>query len=290
MSKKTGSEIQLYGIFGYPLKHTLSPVMQEAAFRKLNIPAFYLPFEIKRNEISKLLRNKRKIILDGFNVTVPYKELMFKQVDKVSPEAKAVGAVNTVKVKNGKLHGFNTDIYGFSRSLKTDGKFNPKGKKAVVLGAGGAAKSVVYSLVKGGASAVSVGDLVAAKAKSLVQRFTKLRKACGLRTFLPEQDNVKNELADTDLFVNATPVGLKKNDPLLVPKSAFPKKKIVVYDLIYNPETTKLLRTARACGHRTVNGLGMLLYQGAEAFRIWTGKEAPARVMKEALKKGLTEC
>jgi len=270
------SDLKLYGIFGFPLGHTLSPAMQEAAFRALGIKGFYLPFEVRPNEFRRLLRRRKNLILDGFNVTVPYKEEALKLVDKVHPTARAIGAVNTVVREGKRWIGFNTDAIGFITALKKDAKFRSRDKHVLLLGAGGSARAVAYALAKAGARRVVIKNRTEARSRKMISRYRKLFPRV-------KWEKKLSFLGDIDLVVNATSVGLKPGDPPLLRASDFPRKTLFV-DLIYNPAETRFLRAARLSGHRRMNGLGMLIYQGAEAFRLWTGRKAPLNVMRKTIK------
>ena len=285
----TANTFRLYGIFGFPLTHTLSPVMHEAAFsavggpasrgRTVGIKAFYLPFEVRREEFHPLMHRMRDLLLDGFNVTVPYKEEILRHLDKLSPSARAIGAVNTVVRKGKQWVGFNTDETGFIASLEREGKFQPRGKEILILGAGGSARAVAYGLARRKAARIVIANRTLARAKRIVSEYKKLFP----RVQWENGSNSSFEMIRTmDLVVNATSVGLKANDPSLVSPRDFPKKTFFV-DLIYNPRETKFLRLAKESGRRTQNGLGMLVYQGAEAFRLWTGRKAPVEAMRAVL-------
>ena len=279
---------KLFSIIGYPLAHTLSPYIHMAAFQKKKINGLYISFEIEPKKFHSIMKGVHFLPFNGFNVTVPYKEKIIPILDALSPEARIIGAVNTVKVGR-KLQGFNTDAYGFTRSLADDLKFSPRGKRVLLIGAGGAARACIYALAKAGARTIVFADIIQQRARTLKKHFSKHFKRVQFIVTLANEEHYRIFLPEIDLLINATPVGLKKSDPLLVPARIFPRKKLYVYDLIYNPAQTKLLKTARGKGCRVSNGLGMLLYQGARAFEIWTGKKAPLKEMKAALKKGLCE-
>ncbi len=276
----TEQTFRLYGIFGFPLAHTLSPVMQEAAFRRVGLKAFYLPFAVKPEEFRSLIRRRKDLLLNGFNVTVPYKEEVLRYLDDLSPSARAIGAVNTVVRRGKKWLGFNTDESGFILSLEREGKFKPRGKKILILGAGGSARAVAYGLAWRGASRIFIVNRTFGRAEKMISEYKKLFPRV---KFSANTDCDNENLKNADLVVNATSVGLRSEDPLLVRPGDFPKKTLFV-DLIYNPAETKFLRLARQSGHRALNGLGMLVYQGAQAFRLWTGKKAPVEVMRAAIK------
>lgn len=287
---KTEPAFKLFGIFGYPLSHTLSPAMHEAGFCALGVDANYLVLELTLPDFKKAMAHKSQILLSGFNVTVPYKETVMSYLDKISPEARAIGAVNTVYRQGRRWVGTNTDMEGFLLTLRKDGKFLSSRKSAVVLGAGGACRAVVYGLSREGAREILIVDCFPEKAQKIVRE---------MRRFFPQvryafseagNSRIKEAIEEADIIVNATPLGLKKEDPRVVPEPWIPPSKAgrkLFMDLIYNPAETPFLKTARRRGHRTLNGLGMLLYQGARAFELWTGKRAPVPVMRQALLRGL---
>ncbi len=277
-----------YGIFGFPLAHTLSPVMQEAAFKSAGVKAFYLPFEVRPGEFLALLKKRRHLLLDGFNVTVPYKETVLSCLDGIDSTAKAIGAVNTVVQKNGRWIGFNTDAAGFTLSLEKEIRFRIRGKRILILGAGGSARAVAYGLAKRGVRSITIVNRTPARAKKIVKDFRKLFPR--VAWVVLKSENGSQGLSPgivPDLVVNATSVGLRGGDRPLIRANSFPKKTVFA-DVIYKPVETALLRSARRSGHRTLNGTGMLLYQGAAAFRLWTKKEAPIKVMRTELKRALS--
>lgn len=284
---KKRPEFSLYGIFGYPLAHTLSPAMQEAAFRSLGLKAFYLALELDPGHFRKVMRGSRRLLLDGFNVTVPHKETVMRFLARVSPEAGAIGAVNTVYREKGRWVGTNTDACGFLTALEKDAGFRARDKKVLILGAGGGTRAAAYALAGRGAREIRIANRHPERARRIIRDFRPLFrdtlfKACGLAGA-----DLTDALREADLVVNATSVGLKPGDTPLLPLRLIPKagagKRMLFFDLIYRPAMTRFLKQAKGRGHRVMNGLGMLLYQGARAFEYWTGKKAPLSVMRKAL-------
>ena len=287
--------LRIYGLIGYPVKHSLSPMMHNAAFRALKINAEYRLFEIKPQDLEGFflknvtvkdvdgnLVSKTEIL--GLNVTIPYKEVVLKYLQWKSPEVRFTDAVNVIIFKNSNyLEGWNTDGIGFERHLRMDLKFNPSGKIAVILGAGGAAKAVTNQLARRGVKTITIYDIDKDKSLKLAEKINKEFPKCNtLSVNFVEELDIKN----ADLLINATPIGMKENDPCLINPDAF-HSRLLVYDLIYNPPETKLLRFAKQKGARVSNGLGMLLYQGARSLELWTGKTAPIELMRRALKETL---
>lgn len=277
MNKKSPTKI--YGILGYPARHSLSPLMHNAAFRALKINAEYRIFEIAPQDLEDFIHSFTEENIFGLNVTIPYKEKVIPFLNKISSKAKLIGAVNTIKVLDNNLGGFNTDGEGFLKHLTKDLKFNPEGKKIVIIGAGGAAKAVLVYLNKKKPQRISIYDIDKAKQKALINHLKESFKNVEFRSAGSiEELNIE----DCDLLINATPVGMKETDPNLVNEKLI-HKNLLVYDLIYNPKETKLLKLAKQKGAYTSNGLGMLLYQGMLSFKIWTGKNAPREAMQKAL-------
>lgn len=264
--------------------------MQEAAFQALGLKAFYSVFDLEPSDFHKALKKLRLFSVEGFNVTVPYKEAVMKYLDGLSPEARAIGAVNTVFQKGRKWVGANTDVTGFLTSLKAEGRFLPRNKKALVFGAGGAARAVLYGLAKEGVSEIFVVNRHPERAKKLVRDFEGQFSKTTFHV-CPFAGAVKDLIAEADLVVNATSVGLKPQDRLCVPSwiPAAGKTPKLFFDLIYHPAKTNFLSAASKKGHRILGGAGMLLFQGAEAFRLWTGKRPPVNVMRKALLGAIAE-
>jgi shikimate dehydrogenase len=274
---------KIYGIFGYPVEHTFSPGMQNAAFKKLGMDACYVPFAVRPAELSNAARAITSLGLCGLNVTVPHKEKILAELDELSEEARLIGAVNTIEVREGRLVGHNTDGRGFLRSLKDNAGFNPKGKRFLFIGSGGAARAVGFSLALAGAKRIVFRDVDTEKAGVLAR---DIREKTGADSISIGEEALSALAAEADCLINATPLGLKKTDPLPIKKDLILKKHLVC-DLVYNPPDTALLKTARARGAKRLPGLGMLLFQGVIAFEIWTGKKAPVQVMKQALSRQL---
>lgn len=268
---------RLSGLFGYPVKHTISPLLHNAAFKRFGINCFYLPFSIHPEDLKDAVKNLAVYGFIGINVTVPHKQTIMKYLDRITPEAKMIGAVNTVLVKKGKLIGFNTDGIGFMKSLRWDNSYNLKGKVMFLLGAGGAGHAVAVAAALNGIKKIFIVDAVKSRARKLKKRIPDVEVE------IADLNEMNREAVMlSDLIVNATPIGLSPKDPISIPANWLPKKK-VVYDLIYNPKETKLLKAARGKGCKTINGLGMLLNQAAASFEIWTGKHVPIKLMAKAV-------
>lgn len=275
---------KIYGLLGSPVKHSLSPEMHNAAFARLKIDAEYKLFELKSGELEGFLSALSQNYIFGLNVTVPYKESVLKYLQWHAPEVKFIGAANTIVVKDKNyLEGWNTDGTGFYRHLTEDLKYNLSDKRAVILGAGGAAKAVVDQLARHNVKSVTIYDVDKERSRKLSDKINNEFPKCKAITV---DSIVGFNLKDQDLLINATPIGMKDTDACLIAKDML-HANLFVYDLIYNPAETKLLALAREAGARTANGLGMLLYQGVRSFELWTEKIAPVEIMREALEEGV---
>jgi len=269
----------IYGIFGYPVEHTFSPGMHNSAFSKLGMDACYVPFAVAPEKLGEAARAIQPLGLRGLNITVPHKEKIIPYLDELSEEARLIGAVNTIEIRDGALVGHNTDGRGFLRTLRENAKFNPKGKKILFIGSGGAARAVGFSLALAGAKKIVFYDVDLVKASALAQ---DINQKTGVDAKIISRDVITVSAAEADCLINATPLGLKKSDPLPIESDAVLRKHLVC-DLVYNPPQTMLLKAARKRGAGQLPGLGMLLYQGVIAFEIWTGRKAPVTIMKNAL-------
>lgn len=278
---------KLIGLVGYPLGHSVSPAMHNAAFKELNIDYEYVPFEVDQHDLSQAISGFRALHIAGFNVTVPHKETILPQLDEITKLAEVIGAVNTVQNQEGTLIGYNTDGPGFLDSLREDASFEPKGKEVVVLGAGGASRAVSIMLAETGVKSLVIADLDESKAKLLAEQIGSFSKINCRHARLDSQE-LNGAIASADLLVNTTPVGMSpKIEFSPLPAAAELNKKTLVYDLVYNPAETKLLKEAKSRGCKTCSGLGMLIRQGALAFTIFTGEEPPIEVMWQAAQGAL---
>ncbi|MEO0293268.1 MAG: shikimate dehydrogenase [candidate division WOR-3 bacterium] len=248
------------GIIGYPLKITLSPHMHNAAFKALNIEGIYLSFPIKKEKLKEAIYGFRALGFRGFNVTIPYKKEIIQYLDEISQEAKTIDAVNTVLIKEGKLKGFNTDVYGFNQSL-SHYKINLKNKKVMLIGAGGVGYACSYIINKKEPSQFFITDKISEKAK-------KLAKIYNAEFILLK--NVRKLIPEMDIIFNATPIDLQDKILNLL------KEGSTYYDINYK------FKMKQKKGIKVVDGSLMLVLQGARAFTIWTGKKAPIEVMKKA--------
>ena len=265
------------GLVGHPLGHSISPQIHEAAFAALRLPALYLPFDVEPRSLGSLLDAHERLRLRGFNVTIPHKEAIAELVDELDGDSEALGAVNTVVMSEGWTRGHNTDVHGFRMALRSQG-LRLGDRDALVIGAGGGAKAVVHVLLREGAR-VRVANRTPSRAQALAETFEETVEVVEMAD-LPKR-------ATCDLLVNATPAGMKGvSDALPVPEGVVAQAKYV-FDLVYNPPETPLLRAAKHARVPRMGGLEMLLHQAAKSFELWTGKAPPIQVMEKAAREAL---
>jgi shikimate dehydrogenase len=270
-----GARTKVTALFGYPVEHSLSPAMHNAAFERLGLDYCYTAFPVKPEMLKEAVAAIRALPLAGANVTVPHKENVIALLDEVDGEAAFIGAVNTVVNDGGRLKGYNTDGRGFMRGVSEAG-VSLDGKRVLVLGAGGGSRAIGYYISEK-AARLFLFDIDEAKAARLEADLGRLRENVSKVETL-------NDLGGVDVVINATPLGLKQSDPLPV-NSELLHGRLVVGDLIYRE--TPLLAEASRRGCRTFNGLGMLLWQGVLAFELWTGRTPPVDLMRQVLLEGM---
>jgi len=273
---------ELVGVFGHPVAENPTVVMQEAAFNALNLNWRYLTIEVLPEDLENAIKGLRAFNLRGINLTIPHKVEVLKYLDEVSPAAKLMGAVNTVVRIDNKLKGENTDGKGFMRSLTVDAQMDPKGKKVVLLGAGGAARAITVELALAGVQYITIVNRSESRGQILTDLLNSKTSA---KTDFLLWDGTYSVPSDTDIFINATSIGLSPNiddKPDINYQSI--TSKMLVCDVIPTP-MTPFLAEVRKRGADTLDGLGMLVYQGAIGFKIWTGLDAPIAVMHKALSK-----
>ena len=278
MNSITGTT-RLTALLGSPVSHSISPLMHNEAFRILGLDYVYLCFDVDEEALPAAVEGLKRCGIRGFNLTMPDKNRIVDLVDQLSPAARLIGAVNTVVVENGILTGHNTDGAGFVRSAEEAG-FSVKGADIVLLGAGGAASAIAAQAALDGAARIRIFRRSSSR---FAERVSKLcSDICAGTTCtasfhdLEDTDALREALAKSDLLINATPVGMAPDtDRSLITDPSVFRKDLAVADIIYNPRETRLLKEARQAGCRVMNGMYMLLYQGAEAFRLFTGMEMP---------------
>ena len=280
---------QLAGIIGYPLEHSISPAFQQAALDHLGLEIRYERWETPPDHLAPRLLSIRRPGILGANVTVPHKESALGLMDETEELAGRIGAVNTIVNRNGRLAGYNTDAPGFLRALVQDGGLDPRGKRAFILGAGGAARAVAFALVGEGAAGITICNRTASRAEALAEA-VRLESSASSPEVRVEVAPWGADPGEPDLIVNSTSVGLRhgptEGQCLLDPSQI--SRGVLVCDLVYNPVETPLLAAARRAGARTLTGLPMLVYQGAFALELWTGRQPPIDVMFKAARQALS--
>jgi shikimate dehydrogenase len=279
----TNYKSELVGVLGYPVAENPTCVMQEAAFAALGLNWRYLTIEVRPEALPDALLGVRAFGMQGINLTIPHKVAVIPLLDEIAPDAALIGAVNTVRREGERLIGENTDGKGFLRGLAQDAHLDPKGRRVVVLGAGGAARAITTELALAGAAGLAVVNRDPARGQALV---SDLQNRVHAEASFTAWDHTYRIDADTDILVNATSIGLYPHVdamPAVDLSAAHPD--LLVCDVIPNPPETPLLRLARSRGLPSLNGLAMLVYQGAIGFEMWTAMKAPEEAMKDALKK-----
>ena len=286
MEKRITGHTDLIGLMAYPIRHSSSPAMHNAAFAKLGLDYAYLAFEVDNDSLEGAVQGIRSLKLVGSNVSMPNKTVVHKYLDKLSPAAEMCGAVNTIVNEDGVLTGHITDGTGYMMSLKDNG-VDVIGKKMTIVGAGGAATAIEIQAALDGVAEISIfnrKDEFWANAEETVRKINE-KTNCKAQLFdLADLDKLKEEIASSYLFTNATGMGMKPLEgQTYIPDKSFLRPDLIVSDVVYYPRETELLRMAKEVGCKTMNGLGMMLFQGAAAFKMWTGEDMPIEYMKEKL-------
>ena len=270
----------IVGLIGHPVEHSFSPPMHNAAFKALEMDYVYTAFDVNPNDLKNAIVGAQALNIKGFNVTIPHKIEVMKYLNEIDEVASLIGAVNTIDFKD--LKGYNTDGIG---ALKAIGEVTKiKNKNVVIAGAGGASRAISFYLAKYGADKLTILHRNVDKAQKLAEDVL----ASGLIDDVSSDDIRKMDLDDADILINTTPVGMHPNvDDVPIASYELMHEDLVVFDAVYNPNETGLLKEAIKAGAKPVYGIKMLLYQGAESFEIWTGKKAPIEVMEDALRKTL---
>jgi shikimate dehydrogenase len=282
--------VQYVGVITDPHKESTSPVFQQAAIDALNLGIKYERWPTPPDGLATRVTGLRAPSVLGANVTIPHKEAAMAMLDELDPLVKRVGAVNTIVNREGKLYGYNTDVEGFLRALKDDASFDPRGCDAVIAGAGGAARAVVVALIEAGAASVAVLNRSPRRAERLVADLASHAGGTRLEASDATAESWAKMAPRAQLLVNCTSVGMAgaAEEETPVPAGLI-RPEMLVFDLIYRPLETRLLREAADRGARTLGGLPMLIYQGAASFKIWTEQDAPVDIMFDAARKTLVE-
>jgi len=278
---KISGKTRICALIGDPVEHSLSPCFQNAAFQHSGLDFVYVAFTVKPEDLENAVLGVRSLGIYGLNVTMPHKISIIKHLDELDEYAEKVRSVNTVLNQNGRLIGYTTDGVGVLNALRFNG-VNPSKKKIVILGAGGASRSISFALAEEAKELVILNRTVA-KAEKLASDLNHfIKEYAEIRWGGLTEETLKRELKDADILVNATSVGMSpKEDETPVDKGNL-HSDLTVFDLVYHPLETRLLREAKTVGAKTINGLSLLIHQGAASFEIWTGVKAPVEVMMKA--------
>ena len=279
------------GVIGYPLAHSLSPTIFQAAFDAAGLETTYEAWPTKEEQLEGRVNSLRGDDIYGANVTIPYKEAVIPMLDRIDEDAESIGAVNTIVHDGGDLIGYNTDLAGFNRALKEDAEFDPSRKHTAILGSGGAARAVAHGLVQAGATTVLLAGRKPGKLEAIVASLRPVTAPGVTISWCYWHDGTfLAAIPKADLLVNCTPVGTRGSDT--EGESPIEAENMptggVVFDLVYNPPKTPLLKLGAERGSKAVSGLGMRVYQAAESFKLWTGQDADTAAMLETGRKALS--
>lgn len=286
MKNEINGKTKIIGVIGKNIKNSLSPLFHNQIILKYSLNFCYLPFQVAETDLGKAIQGIKALNIRGVNITFPYKEKAIEFLDKVEKSARRIGAVNTIVNNKGFLTGYNTDVIGFKKSLQEDGEFVIKEKKAVILGAGGAARAVVYALLEEKIEEICIFNRTLEKAKKIKQNLSSFFPKSRISVFPLEGEDLKGKIEKAHLLVNATSLGMPPrvdNTPLSDEKLFHPN--LLVYDLIYHPVRTLFLRQAEKARAKIINGLPMLVYQGIESFYLWTGLKPEGKEVLEMIKR-----
>jgi shikimate dehydrogenase len=280
--------VQYLGVITDPNKQSTSPAFQQAAIDALGLDLVYERWPTEPSGLGTRVTGLRAPTVLGANVTIPHKEAVMPLLDELDPLVQRVGAVNTIINRDGTLSGYNTDVEGFLRALREDGGFDPRDKQVVIAGAGGAARAVVVALAEAGATSVAVLNRTIERGRRLADDLRAQTGTAALEALEATRENWAKVAARAEVLVNCTSLGTAgpEEGASAIPAEVI-RPEMLVFDLVYRPAETRLLRDARSRGARTVGGLPMLIYQGAASFKIWTGRDAPVDVMFAAARKVL---
>ncbi len=286
MAERITGHTELIGLMAYPIRHSSSPAMQNEAFAKLGLDYAYLAFEVDNDTLEDAIKGLRALRMRGSNVSMPNKTVVHKYLDKLSPAAEMCGAVNTIVNDDGVLTGHITDGIGYMAALK-DNDIDVIGKKMTIVGAGGAATAIEIQAALDGVAEMSifnVKDKFWVNAEETVRKINEKTNCKATLYNLADLDKLKEEIADSYLFANATGMGMKPLEgKTYIPDKSFFRPDLIVTDVVYFPRETEMLRIAKEVGCKTMNGLGMMLFQGSAAFELWTGQPMPIEYMKDIL-------
>ncbi|MDQ8737337.1 shikimate dehydrogenase [Paenibacillus sp. LHD-38] len=272
------SNTLLFGVIGNPIRHSKSPIMMNRAFRETGINGVYTAFHVTADRIGDFAAGVRAMGIRGINVTIPHKLDIMSVLDEIDSSAQAIGAVNTIVNDEGRLIGYNTDGIGYVRSLKEEAESELAGKRIVVIGAGGAARGIIFALANEMPARITIANRSVERAKALADSLQGKAEIYAI-----SNEELQSACLDADIVINTTSVGMFPNTDETPVDANWLKPDAVASDLIYNPLKTRFLKEAEQRGCRIHGGLGMFIYQGAYAFEYWTGQPAPAAAMRETV-------
>ncbi|OPJ55616.1 shikimate dehydrogenase [Alkalithermobacter paradoxus] len=276
------SNTNLICLIGHPVKHSFSPNIHNHLFKKYNLNYAYICFDVESNKLKSAIDGIRSLGIKGANVTIPHKTEVIKYLDEISPSAKLIGAVNTIKNENGKLIGYNTDGIGFAKSILDEG-YNIKGKNIMILGSGGGSKGIAVQMALSGCSFIHIKNRTLDNAKNLCQI---LKQNFDIKVKYSNMKITEEELNDIDIIINTTPIGMTPNiDQCPIDTNISPKRDVLVCDIVYNPRETQFIQWAKKRGLKSIGGIYMLINQALESFNIWTGVKCDEYDTKEILQK-----
>jgi len=273
---------KVLGIFGYPIGHTLSPLMHQVAAEYHYLDLIYLAFSVKPPDLPAALAGIKALGIKGVNLTIPHKEAAIPLVDELSEEARLIGAINTIVLADGKLIGHNTDGQGFITSLSRNVGESPKGKTILLLGAGGAARAIAIHLALARAKRIIIANRTLNRAEELASYLEKHSNRVSVCAIPLEKEILITHMEEAEIIINTTPIGMSRDDMVILPGERLRPQQLVC-DIVYRPLNTPLLQAAKAKGGKTLDGLGMLIYQGALSFKLWTGRDMPVELVRKRL-------
>lgn len=279
----SSSDTKVYGVIGDPIHHSKSPLMMNEAFKVLKINAAYYAFHVTEEHLPAAIKGIKALQLGGVNVTIPHKETVIRYLDELDESAQWIGAVNTIVHRDGKLIGYNTDGLGYVRSLIEESGQSIAGKNVIVLGAGGAARGIVYALCKQNVDRVIVANRTVSRAEQLATDFSSFGEVKGIAT-----ESLAEVIQAADIVINTTSLGMAPHLNTTPMEAHLLQPGQVASDIVYTPWTTRFLREASERGCHLHRGLGMFIYQGALAFEHWTGEQAPVKQMRAIVQRSLT--
>lgn len=288
MANRIQGTTKLIGLLGNPLKHSMSPHMHNSAFEKLGLDYVYLCFEVEQGHVKEALEGLKTFNALGSNITFPHKQDVLEYLDDISEDAKIIGSVNTLLIdpKTKKITGYNTDGRGFVESIEEQG-VTYKNRKVVIIGVGGAGRAIAIQLAYEGVSEIVIKEVNEELAREVKKTIEGNISTCNVKLLSQDEEELTQELKDATLFINATPLGMKGKEEMCAISSAavFPEgnTSLFVYDIVYDPRETKFMKYAKEAGLKTCNGINMMIWQGAIAFKIWLGVDMPQDYVRQEL-------